>query len=287
MVGALLGVIILLFLLWCSYQGANATRLRAERESQKAKDENVQALFAAMRKNSIDDVRYILENKGVSVNDKREVGRTALHIAAISPNVNAEMLKLIISQGADVNARDNDEKTALDLATDKVTDPNMGAELLEFLIAMGDDDEDEENYDGKYDKEIELALATYKEKVVILQNHLKYSGNPINEQIHSSIGNTQPPPVVAATPPMPSNTTVPSTPSADSEAPPPASSDTTAPKKSLWYYYDTNGDKISATVAELKALAQRGVITPGTTIENAEGKTAIAKKVKGLFPNYP
>ena len=68
-------------------------------------------------------------------------------------------------------------------------------------------------------------------------------------------------------------------------APSPMSSDAAASKKSFWYYYDHNGNKISATVAELKALAQRGEILPETIIENETGKTAPARKAKGLvFP---
>ena len=49
-----------------------------------------------------------------------------------------------------------------------------------------------------------------------------------------------------------------------------------------WFYYNDDGDKISVTGKELKELAERGVIRHGTIVENPEGKTAPAKKVKGL-----
>ena len=51
---------------------------------------------------------------------------------------------------------------------------------------------------------------------------------------------------------------------------------------STWYYYDEKGDKIAVTGGQLKGLAKAGVITPETIIENEEGKSAPARKVKGL-----
>jgi ankyrin repeat protein len=49
-----------------------------------------------------------------------------------------------------------------------------------------------------------------------------------------------------------------------------------------WSYYDSNGDKITVSGKELKELARTGKITPGTMVESPEGKSAPAKKVKGL-----
>ena len=49
-----------------------------------------------------------------------------------------------------------------------------------------------------------------------------------------------------------------------------------------WYYYNEDGEKIEVTSKELKQLALQGVITPETRIETEEGKTAPARKVKGL-----
>jgi len=51
---------------------------------------------------------------------------------------------------------------------------------------------------------------------------------------------------------------------------------------SNWYYYNEKGEKIAATGGQLKGLAKAGLITPETIIENEEGKSAPAGKVKGL-----
>ena len=53
-----------------------------------------------------------------------------------------------------------------------------------------------------------------------------------------------------------------------------------------WYYYNKNGEKSGPiSVAALKALAQKGLITRETKIENHTGRTAIAGEVNGLtFP---
>jgi len=51
---------------------------------------------------------------------------------------------------------------------------------------------------------------------------------------------------------------------------------------SIWYYYNENGDKIQVTGGQLKGLAKAGRITPGTMVETEDGKTAPARKVKGL-----
>ena len=49
-----------------------------------------------------------------------------------------------------------------------------------------------------------------------------------------------------------------------------------------WHYYNKQGDKITVTSKELKALALQGVITPGTMVETEDGKNAPARRVKGL-----
>jgi len=49
-----------------------------------------------------------------------------------------------------------------------------------------------------------------------------------------------------------------------------------------WFYYNENGDKIEVTGGQLKGLAKAGRITPDTIVETEEGKTAPARKVKGL-----
>ena len=49
-----------------------------------------------------------------------------------------------------------------------------------------------------------------------------------------------------------------------------------------WYYYNEKGEKITVTGGQLKGLAKAGVITPETVIETVDGKSAPARKVKGL-----
>jgi len=52
---------------------------------------------------------------------------------------------------------------------------------------------------------------------------------------------------------------------------------------SNWYYYDSNGQKQGlVTGGQLKWLAKNGKITPETMVETEDGKTAPARKVKGL-----
>ena len=50
-----------------------------------------------------------------------------------------------------------------------------------------------------------------------------------------------------------------------------------------WYYYNASGEKVGPVRGrDLKRLIQEGTITPDTTIEDSAGRTAPAKKVKGL-----
>ena len=49
-----------------------------------------------------------------------------------------------------------------------------------------------------------------------------------------------------------------------------------------WFYYNESGEKIEVTGGQLKGLAKAGMITPDTLVETEEGKTAPARKIKGL-----
>ena len=51
---------------------------------------------------------------------------------------------------------------------------------------------------------------------------------------------------------------------------------------STWYYYNEQGERIGVTGGQLKELAKTGLITPETIIETENGKSAPARKVKGL-----
>ncbi|RJR08340.1 ankyrin repeat domain-containing protein [Candidatus Parcubacteria bacterium] len=61
------------------------------------------------------EIAELLISKGADVNARDEEGGTPLH-AAVSLDVSKEFVELLISNGADVNARTNDGLTPLDLA---------------------------------------------------------------------------------------------------------------------------------------------------------------------------
>ena len=55
-----------------------------------------------------------------------------------------------------------------------------------------------------------------------------------------------------------------------------------------WYYCDEDGNKQGPfTSAELKQLARVGAVWPSTQIETGDGRTSVASKIKGLFPEPP
>jgi len=50
-----------------------------------------------------------------------------------------------------------------------------------------------------------------------------------------------------------------------------------------WYYFNKTGEKVGPiTVNALKSLAQKGVVSRETVIENINGRTAVAGSVRGL-----
>ena len=66
---------------------------------------------------NIELVKYLLENKGIKqkLEAKNKNGWTAMHLAAFYGNL--EILAELIKQGADINAKNNDEETILHLAS--------------------------------------------------------------------------------------------------------------------------------------------------------------------------
>ncbi|WP_338406774.1 ankyrin repeat domain-containing protein [Wolbachia endosymbiont (group A) of Longitarsus flavicornis] len=75
-------------------------------------------LHWAVSENKIDKVKALLGAEGIDVNieDKYEK-KTPLHLAA--QNNNQEIVEDLIKAGANINVKDKDEKTPLDLATDE------------------------------------------------------------------------------------------------------------------------------------------------------------------------
>jgi hypothetical protein len=61
---------------------------------------------------------------------------------------------------------------------------------------------------------------------------------------------------------------------------------TTLTTMAIWHYYNESGEKVGPVRGrELIALVQQGTVTPETKIEDSDGRTALAKNVRGLtFP---
>ena len=73
-------------------------------------------LHLAAKANNLELLKR-LENLDIDINEKNEDGVTALHFAAMSSD-NEEMLKYMISMGADVSAKTEFEETVYDLASE-------------------------------------------------------------------------------------------------------------------------------------------------------------------------
>jgi hypothetical protein len=55
-----------------------------------------------------------------------------------------------------------------------------------------------------------------------------------------------------------------------------------------WFYFDANGNKQGPiTPQQLKALADRGIVSPGTAMETDTGKKGVAGQIPGLFAVAP
>ena len=77
------------------------------------------AFHKAAYKGDIDAVNTLIAN-GANVNEKNDIGRTALHLdAALHGHV--DTVNTLIANGANINEKDNDGKTAYDRAkTDEI-----------------------------------------------------------------------------------------------------------------------------------------------------------------------
>ena len=78
---------------------------------------------------SFDMVSYVLDRSNVNVNKRNNYGQTALHMAVSAMYKNAGIVKILIEKGADVNAKDNDDKTPLYVAVE-----NWNIDTAKLLI---------------------------------------------------------------------------------------------------------------------------------------------------------
>jgi len=97
-------------------------------------------IFEAITLGTLNDVKSFVEEKGADVNAKSDVGwlpfrdsgRTTLHRAIHKGNL--EIIKYLLSKGADINERDDDGETVLCRAA-----WFNRADLVEFFVLQGVD----------------------------------------------------------------------------------------------------------------------------------------------------
>ena len=104
-------------------------------------------VFEVVAMGSFDDVKYYIK-RGVSVHEKTPAGMSLLH-CAVRFNPDVEVLKYLVEQGADVNAKNNNDMTPLHYAAmpdnssiEKLlpfatVSPNPSIEKIKYLIEKG------------------------------------------------------------------------------------------------------------------------------------------------------
>jgi hypothetical protein len=76
-------------------------------------------LHVACKRGNLDMVKLLLENgAGQGINDKDNIGFTALMFAVTSPNQNLDIVKLLLENGADITLKDSNGMSALKLSKD-------------------------------------------------------------------------------------------------------------------------------------------------------------------------
>ncbi len=114
--------------------------------------QNLQHLFSAIKNNNYDSVK-ILISQGVDVNAKNDDGLTPLMLACYT-DTKGNIVKLLIDKGADVNTKDNDGETPLLYACANDTTGN----IVKLLIDNGADVNAKDN-----DGDTPLMFACYKD----------------------------------------------------------------------------------------------------------------------------
>ncbi|WP_319803449.1 ankyrin repeat domain-containing protein [Wolbachia endosymbiont (group B) of Aporia crataegi] len=100
------------------------------------KNEYGYTLLHYAAKNNNSDLVDLLLTKGADINAKDNSGNTPLHLATL--NGKLQVVKKLLEKGADINAKDNSGNTPLHLATFMAT-LNGELQVLEKLLDMGAD----------------------------------------------------------------------------------------------------------------------------------------------------
>ncbi|RYP18542.1 hypothetical protein DL767_009816 [Monosporascus sp. MG133] len=101
-------------------------------------------LHLAILQRNWESVKVILECPAADVNAKDMNGETSLHLLLKSPNTPNDILELLLSKGANVNAQDNDSQAPL---YEACLSENVGAARI--LLEAGADVNDGENVFGR------------------------------------------------------------------------------------------------------------------------------------------
>jgi ankyrin repeat protein len=115
--------------------------LKAGAKADIADNNGVTPLHLAAENSNLEMCKALLKVKGVNANAKDKIyGETALHVSFKRSDPSAELLELLIANGADVNEQDNDSQGALYEAC-SVGDANSAAVLLRLGADINDDED--------------------------------------------------------------------------------------------------------------------------------------------------
>ena len=88
-------------------------------KKQKEKKHELHSIFSAAKEGTVEDVRYFVERKNANVNTRDEHGNASLHYATGRNKHNMKVVQYLISQGADVHAKNCVGNTPLQVADTK------------------------------------------------------------------------------------------------------------------------------------------------------------------------
>ena len=125
-------------------------------------------LHWAIEVNQDIEVIKTLISEGADVNAKDKFGLTPLHVAA--DNGNIEITKFLVSSGAKVDAKDNDGETPLNMAVERIG----SIAVVEFLVSKG------ANVNRKFDDGTTPLINAVLSKRTEIVEFLVYKGADVN-----------------------------------------------------------------------------------------------------------